>query len=115
MADIEKVLNGLRHCLPEKEVDRELNCGSCLYHEHCENCDTITIPLEMVEDIFDVLKEQQAEIERLKGELKAECKNAGHDAYGCLGYGKSSQNDELIEKCINCEKYTGNITRAKIN
>lgn len=49
-----------------------------------------------------------AEIERLKALInhKPDCANAEHDSGGCLGY-SGSHDDEPIEACKNCEKYTG--------
>ena len=52
------------------------------------------------------LKEQEAEIERLK---RPDCEHANHDGAGCLGYCGCEQDDEPINACKQCEKYTGNI------
>ena len=56
-----------------------------------------------------MLKEQEAEIERLK---RPDCEHAEHDGIGCLGYAGCAQDDEPIEACKECEKYTGNIYRT---
>ena len=59
---------------------------------------------------FDVdvslLKEQETEVERLK---RPDCEHANHDGTGCLGYCGCEQDDEPIDACKQCEKYTGNI------
>ena len=54
----------------------------------------------------DDIAEAQAEIERLKAH-KPDCDHAEHDSGGCLGYGRSEQDDEPIDACKKCEKYTG--------
>ena len=56
--------------------------------------------------VLSLLKEQEAEIERLK---RPDCEHANHDGAGCLGYCGCTQDDEPIEACKQCEKYTGNI------
>ena len=53
-----------------------------------------------------LLKEQEAEIERLK---RPDCEHANRDGAGCLGYCGCEQDDEPIDACKQCEKYTGNI------
>lgn len=54
----------------------------------------------------DLLKRQDSEKERLK---KPDCEHANHDGAGCLGYCGCEQDDEPIDACKQCEKYTGNI------
>ena len=56
-----------------------------------------------------LLKEQEAEIEHLK---RPDCEHAEHDGIGCLGYCGCAQDDEPIESCKRCEKYTGNVYEA---
>ena len=41
---------------------------------------------------------------------KPDCEHAEHDGVGCLGYCACIQDDQPIEICDRCEKYTGNIT-----
>lgn len=48
-------------------------------------------------------------IELLKKHRKPDCEHAEHDGIGCLGYSGCAQDDEPIEVCKECEKYTGNI------
>lgn len=58
MGDARKILDGLAHCVPETEVDAMMECITCPYNKAChkENV-SITLPVEMVEDIRAVLKE----------------------------------------------------------
>ena len=56
--------------------------------------------------VLDLLEEQEAEIERLK---RPDCEHATHDGAGCLGYCGCEQDDDPIDACKQCEKYTGNI------
>ena len=53
------------------------------------------------------------EISRLKHKLHPipDCEHAEHDGAGCLGYSGCSQDDEPIDACKNCDRYTGNIVR----
>ena len=41
---------------------------------------------------------------------RPDCEHAEHDGTGCLGYCGCTQDDEPIESCKKCEKYTGNIS-----
>ena len=63
MADmVEKILNGLRHCMPWTEQDGILTCDTCPYYR----CDgSVTLSAELVEDIRKLLKEQQETIDGL--------------------------------------------------
>lgn len=45
----------------------------------------------------------------LKENRKPDCEHANHDGAGCLGYCRCEQDDEPIDACKECEKYTGNI------
>lgn len=56
MADIEKVIKALEHCTYEG------NCTECIYYDRAEG--SINCPVD--NDALALLKEQQAEIERLK-------------------------------------------------
>lgn len=60
MADIWKVINGLKHCTTS------LGCFECPYSELDER--SIECQLELDRDALELLKEQQAEIDRLKAE-----------------------------------------------
>ena len=57
-------------------------------------------------DVLALLKEQEAEIKRRK---RPDCEHANHDGAGCIGYCGCEQDDEPIDACKRCEKYTGNI------
>ena len=41
--------------------------------------------------------------------LKPDCEHAEHDGRGCLGYCGCSEDDEPIDVCKSCERYTGNL------
>lgn len=66
---------------------------------------------DIIDGIITLLKEQEAEIERLKG---PDCEHANHDGAGCLGYCGCEQDDEPIDACKQCEKYTGNNTEIGV-
>ena len=63
MADLDKVLKGLEHCLSDNVND----CENCPYR----NGDSVSYPCGRVlkMDAIELLKSQQAEIERLKARL----------------------------------------------
>ena len=65
--------------------------------------------ISFVDDAIDLLKEQEAKNEHLK---RPDCEHAEHDGIGCLGYAGCTQDDEPIEVCKECEKYTGNVFEA---
>jgi len=54
MTDMEKVLNGLAHCLPVSEADGDTSCDTCPYYR-CY--DSVSLSTELVEDIRSLLKE----------------------------------------------------------
>lgn len=58
MADVEKVKNSLRHCIPYK-------CDGCDYHGIFVGC-----AVQLRIDALSVIEELQAEIERLKAEAE---------------------------------------------
>jgi len=64
MADIEKILNGFRHCFPETEEDGLLNCDDCPYEESCSasSADVVSMPTCIFEDVYELLKEQQPRV-----------------------------------------------------
>ena len=66
---------------------------------------TMIVTLNVLKEILALLKEQEAEINRLK---RPDCEHALHDGLGCLGYCGCKQDDEPIEACKLCEQYTGN-------
>lgn len=52
----------------------------------------------VVKDAIALLKEHE----------KPDCEHAEHDGIGCLGYAGCTQDDEPIDICKVCRKYTGN-------
>ena len=74
MADIEKVLNGFRHCFPETEEDESLNCDDCPYEESCSasSADEVSMPTCIFEDVYKLLKEQDKATEEEKEYYKEE-------------------------------------------
>ena len=54
--------------------------------------------------------ERIGKLKEQKNHLKQQdCEHAEHDGIGCLGYCGCTQDDEPIESCKRCEKYSGNI------
>ena len=62
MPDREKILEALRRCLPETEIDGMLGCDTCPY-EGCES--SVGMPINLMENIRTLLK-SQPEIVRCK-------------------------------------------------
>jgi len=73
------------------------------------NQNTLLVTLDVLKEILALLKEQETEIEHMK---RPDCEHAEHDGIGCLGYCGCTQDDEPIEACKRCEKYTGNVYEA---
>jgi len=105
MTDREKVIKGLECCRDCFELDWDVTCATidCPYKGERE-----CLP-KLCSDALALLKEQEAEIEHLK---RPGCEYAEHDGTGCLGYSGCTQDDEPIESCKRCEKYTGNVYEA---
>lgn len=104
MTDLEKVTDGLRACISVGE--------NGVTHSDCRICPYAKVyecRLELERNALELLKEQEVEIKRLK---KPDCEHAEHDGFGCLGYSGCKQDDEPIDSCKKCKKYTGNITEA---
>ena len=59
MNDREKVIDGLRHCLPETIIDGLQDCNTCPYQRDCETDATVSLPIRMIEEIRSLLKEQR--------------------------------------------------------
>lgn len=106
MPDREKVIAGLEIC-SEHGSWHGLDCEHNEAYKDCpyRGCETGCI-VTIAKDAIALLKEQEGEIERLK---RPDCEHANHDGAGCLGYCGCEQDDEPIEACKQCEKYTGNI------
>lgn len=113
MTDREKVIAKF-----EKEVKKTYSIKTTIYNNGKKVNEDITehrepgikISMEMADEILALLKEQEEMAnEIIEKTYKPECEHAEHDGAGCLGYGISSQDDEPIEACKNCNKYTGNV------
>lgn len=93
-------------------IDREkvIKALTVKIQSDSEEWDTVELPIEQAEEILALLKEQDAEIKRLK---RPDCEHAEHDGLGCLGYCGCKQDDQPIEACERCEKYTGNIAERR--
>ena len=55
MTEAEKILEGMRRCMPVTESDGELGCDTCPYSEQCGG-ESLRIPVAMLEDIRRTLK-----------------------------------------------------------
>ena len=64
--DREKVIDGLRHCLPETIIDGLQDCNTCPYQRDCETDASVSMPIRMIEDVRSLLKEQKEQIDTLK-------------------------------------------------
>lgn len=65
-----------------------------------------------IEEIVSTMTEKEKinAIQFILGTLyEPDCEYAEHDGIGCLGYCGCAQDDEPIESCKRCEKYTGNV------
>lgn len=89
MPDLEKVLKALEH---HKET---AVCNGCPY---AGDDDTVEGYCPVYDDAIALLREHE----------KPDCEHAEHDGIGCLGYAGCTQDDEPIDVCKTCHKYTGN-------
>ena len=55
MADVEKVLDALKHCLPTTKEDGLLTCDTCPYYR-CDN--GVKLSVALIEDMRELLKDQ---------------------------------------------------------
>lgn len=90
MPDIENVIKGLEHCSVMQ------NCLGCPYFKVDPACQD-----DLCKDALELLKKHN----------RPDCEHAEHDGVGCLGYSGCIQDDEPIDACKNCDRYTGNIVR----
>ncbi len=111
MTDINKVIAGLEHC----RKYGSLGGNDCFGHyeftdnmrtgEHRHDCPygkcKTGCVVTLVGDAVALLKKHN----------RPDCEHAEHDGAGCLGYSGCSQDDEPIDACKNCDRYTGNIVR----
>ena len=92
--------------------DRDMIIRGCEYWIKNHKGEQLILEYTAVEDLLVLLKEQNAMIEHVK---RPDCEHAEHDGTGCLGYCYCGwpQDDEPIEECKRCEKYTGNISDGR--
>lgn len=103
MPDTERVIKGLEWILEDDRFGFGVNWRTGEPRDEYEKAGKI------ITDTITLLKEQVEEIEHLE---RPDCEHAEHDSVGCLGYYGCTQDDEPIEACKSCEKYTGNIAEA---
>ena len=101
MADIEKLKKIM--VFVRDQMCHKTDCIKCDYNNPDGICYSIS---DIMRDTLSVIEQMEQEIERLKAR-KPDCDHAEHDSDGCLGYGRSEQDDEPIDACKKCEKYTG--------
>lgn len=101
MVDYEKVTKGLEICTGSLH---EYSCSECPYYNDCTRTPSRPKHFLLI-DAFDLLKEQEQEINRLKHNI--DCDAAEKWPGGCAGYGRSYYDDEPCETCKVCEKYNG--------
>lgn len=106
MIDREKVMTGLELCT---NISPDGCLMLCPYKDEKDEAYSGFCEQVLKQDALAVLKEQEAKIEHLK---QPDCEHAEHDGIGCLGYAGSARDDEPIESCKRCKKYTGNIFEA---
>ena len=116
MAELEKVIKAWECCNP---LNRR--CFECPYDADCfhDNFDRVAIAdmVKLLKEQKELLEKKQHDIDqmcvensRLKHLLnnhldwKPNCEAAEKSPAGCLGYGKSSTDDEPCEVCKNCPK-----------
>lgn len=113
MTNREKVIKGLEICTKDIPMSNAVHksdfCKECPYYNaenhYCWN------QIVMMRDALALLKEQEVEIKQRK---RPDCEHAEHDGVGCLGYCICEQDDQPIEICDKCEKYTGNIIGGEV-
>lgn len=89
MTEREKVIMGLE-CM----VYANIPCDKCPYG----GIRGLGCKIQRLNDALALLREQE----------KPDCEHAEHDGVGCLGYAKCLWDDEPIDVCKTCRKYTGN-------
>lgn len=94
MPDREKVIKGLEHC----GFNEKRGCVGCPYSDECGDFGHDAGMSSLATDALALLREQE----------KPDCEHAEHDGVGCLGYAGCTQDDEPIDVCKTCRKYTGN-------
>lgn len=99
--EIEKA-NGIKRAEEGSELgltDREKMINELTFQLHSKEVIEHHAPIQLsVTDANKILK--------LLREWKPDCEHAEHDSNGCLGYSGCLQDDEPIEACKRCDKYT---------
>lgn len=109
-------MNGLKSCpfcgneMNEVEMVAFLRIAR-IHHANDVRADTECIA--QYHTVYDVDTIQEAKDKWNR--RKPPCHEAEHDAIGCLGFGKGKYDDEPIDVCMNCSKYTGNISEELDN
>lgn len=85
------------------------NERDCLQWWSYGDCDMICSECDLKRDNGELYDMYTNVISVLKEYGKPDCEHTEHDGIGCLGYAGCTQDDEPIEACKECEKYTGNI------
>lgn len=91
MPDRERVIYDIERCIC-RVPDACLDCSKYKCGYYAPDCME-----QLLGEALELLKEP-----------KPGCEHAEHDSNGCLGYSGCSQDDEPIEACKRCGKYTGN-------
>jgi len=98
MTKREKILKGAKYCL----TSDPMRCpDECPYLIEGFSCGIDPF----LADVIAYLEEQEP--------IKPDCEHAEYDGVSCLGYCGCTQDDEPIESCKRCEKYTGNISEGQ--
>ncbi|MBR4705452.1 MAG: Lar family restriction alleviation protein [Paludibacteraceae bacterium] len=79
----------------------------------CAKCGISTRMLKVPATGSPIMNEHETEVMNHKlaeiwNTRRPDCEHAEHDSAGCLGYSGCTQDDEPIECCKRCKKYTGN-------
>ena len=105
----EKILDGLQHCLPETDEEGMSDCISCPYNNCCDDETEVNLPVQMVEDIRELLKAQMDPIKPVNGMHDME--NVARDLRYLKSYGRVwniPQITEIAESALALLKEQGN-------
>ena len=106
-------MNGLKNCPFCGREMNEVEIISCLAMARIYHANVLKADDECLDHYFTIqgvctVKEAKEKWNR----RLPPCNEAEHDAIGCLGFGKGQYDDEPIDVCMNCPKYTGNISEG---
>lgn len=68
MKKYDKVMDGLRRCMPITKEDAKLTCGTCPYYG-CHEYRSVSLPIKLIEDMRSLLEYQNDEILKFIGEV----------------------------------------------